>query len=254
MSNYNGVDRRKMMRREEDHCGSHAVCVAEFTNAVNNLARKVNIICEWKTDHEQDKDGKMDQIRTRFRTVEDSVHAVETSMIKKTQAVKDWLNTRVIIMLGGLVINMLLIIVTFLLNRTAVIALLVVGTAFYAVPAYSQQAPNVQVQLSQPLGPEEDIGTAVLYVTNDCDDPAGYGEASRIERITPLDPAQANPLVFTYQFYAPDQAETQKCFVTTFIDTSGNESQPGNRVTFRVDKLPPGAPVGLTAEEVQLSQ
>ena len=120
-------------------------------------------------------------------------------------------------------------------------------------PVLSQEA-NVQVTLRQPLGPEEDISQSVLYVTNDCTDVTGYGEASRIRGITPLDPQQQNPLVFTYQFYAPENAETQKCFVTTFIDTSGNESQISQPVTFRVDKLPPGAPVGLTAEEVQLSQ
>ena len=118
---------------------------------------------------------------------------------------------------------------------------------------HAQEAPNVQVQLSQPLGPEEDIAQCVLYVSPTCEDDE-YGEADRIERIAPLDSGQQNPLSFLYSFRAPDNAETVRCFKTTFIDTSGNESQPSAAVRFRVDKLPPGVPVGLTAVEVQLSQ
>ena len=112
MAEYMGEERRHHGRREEDHCGSHAVCVANFTNAIEGLTRKITVICKWREDHESEKEDKMDQIRQRFRKVEESVHEVETTMIEKTQAVKDWLNTRVILLLAGLVINMLLVIVT----------------------------------------------------------------------------------------------------------------------------------------------
>jgi hypothetical protein len=128
---------------------------------------------------------------------------------------------------------------------------LVVVVAMLPVAGIAQEA-NVQVTLSQPLGPEEDIGQCVLYVS-----PTGvdteFAEASRIDSINPLDPAQQNPLVFTYSFYAPPSAETSRYFKTTFIDTAGNESGLSSPVVVKIDKLPPGAPIGLTADGVEIA-
>ena len=144
-----------------------------------------------------------------------------------------------------------------LVNYVALIAVIIFLLVVFqmSMPPLSeaQQAPNVQVQLSQPLGSEEDISVCVLYVSPDGAD-NNYGEADRITGINILDTNQVNPVVFTFRFYAPPDAETERYFKTTFIDTSGNESQPSAPIVFRVDKLPPGVPVGLTATEVQLSQ
>ena len=136
------------------------------------------------------------------------------------------------------------------IHRIVCVLCLILVCLSTASPVLSQQV-NSQITLSQPLGPEEDIQTCTLYVSN-TGNANEYGKADEIKPINILDPNQVNPLQFVYQFYAPPNAETDKWFVTTFTDTSGNESKPSAAVKVRVDKLPPGAPVGLTASEVQV--
>ena len=118
--------------------------------------------------------------------------------------------------------------------------------------AVAQEA-NVQLTVSIPLGPEEDIAQCVLYAS-----PTGvnteYGEAARITGITPLSPTQDKVLRFNYQFYAAPSAETARYFKATFIDTSGNESVPSDPVKFVADKLPPGKPLTPSIEVVEMAQ
>lgn len=118
--------------------------------------------------------------------------------------------------------------------------------------AFAQDA-NVRVKLSWDLGPEQDIGKYQLYVSPTCVD-TEYGATGDPVRVSPLDPDQEQRISTEYAFYAPPEAETERCFKVTAIDNNGNESAPSSAIKFRVDKLPPGIPLNLSAEEITLSQ